>query len=129
LLLRHLIRLPKRAYKYENLARLIEGEGEQMSFYFKDILRQLEVFNLSLHVGETLTEFVPRCDRRLSLKGAQYGAYLKGLYALAVWSYQAGKDDIGELAALHETLEERVLQKLGRAAYFLNVYCRFAARC
>ena len=121
MLFRHLMRLPKRAYKYENLARLIDGEGAQMSFYFKDILKQLEMFNLSLHIGETLTEFVPRCDRRLSLEKHSSMEHISKAYMR--WQYgliQPGRDEIGELAALHENLEERVLQKLGRVTYFFK---------
>lgn len=121
LLLCYLMRLPRRAYRYERLSRMIAGEGPQMSFYFKDILKQLDVFNLSLHIGETLSEFTPRCDRRLSLEKNSGMVHIGKAYMR--WQYgliQPNRDELSELAALHETLEERVLQKLGRITYFFK---------
>ncbi len=118
---RYLMRLPLRAYRYEQMARRVAGADRQLDYYFEDVLRQLEIFGLSLYLGETLLEFAPRCDRRLAI-GAKNGmARLSQVYMR--WKYgliAPSREELKETALFHESLERYVRQKLGKAAYFFR---------
>ncbi len=118
---RCLMRLPLHAYRYEQMARRIEGADRQLDYYFEDILKQMEIFGLSLYLGETLLEFAPRCDRRLAIDAKNGMARLSQTYMrLKYGLIPPNRDEIKETALYHESLERRVRQKLGKAAYFFK---------
>ncbi|MFA9381498.1 MAG: transglutaminase family protein, partial [Acetanaerobacterium sp.] len=111
---------PVRYYRYDRVAARREDEGQRLCVYYEDLLRQIDFFELSPYIGETLREFAPRVDRRLRLDDSRFVQitqwYMDVLYGMK----QPDKSAVKNAAGLHAVIEERLAVRLGRAGYLLK---------
>ncbi len=120
LLMRRLLTLPSRYYRLSSVSSRCDDKGMILAEYYADLLRQLNYFELSPYTGETLREFAPRVDRRLLHKQDLFTeatqCYMDYLYGLK----QPDAAAVRQAAALHEEIEQGLLNRLGKPMYLAS---------
>lgn len=108
-------------YKLQNVRRRFSSTEKQCNFYWRDIVRQLNLLKLTVDKGDTLRERVERLipylkeedrktvfDALLTIEELRYGDIIP----------EASK--IESIARTHEILEELLINKCNPFTYFLK---------
>jgi len=104
-------------YRLASVRRRFANRERQMSFYHRDILRQLACLDIHPESGETLTGFARRADRRVAFMNVRIedaaDVVLRRKYGLI---FPTG-DDIALLGACHAALEIHLQATLNPGQY------------
>lgn len=116
-LIRRLLTLPMRFYRHDRVLYRSGDTGTALIEYYTDLLRQMDYFELSPYIGETLQEFAPRADRRLVYQKARFSEVTKVYMDYLYGQKQPDRSAVVLAADLHESIEERLVQHLGKTMY------------
>ncbi len=104
-------------YRLSAVRRRFANRERQMSFYHRDILRQLACLDIHPEPGETLTEFARRADRRVALREARIedatDVVLRRRYGLV---FPTG-EDIAVQSVVHKAMEIHLEATLAPSQY------------
>lgn len=116
----HIMRRKLRVYELSRISRKIPDIGKRMDFYFDDIFKQLSLLGIDPYVGETLTDFSIKVDRRLKLEGKSLAGIAEARMLMHFANAAPTPGDCEAVFQYHRELELLLRERLRKTAYFLK---------
>lgn len=109
-----------RRFSYQRVLRQTSSLSQAFAYYYDDIIRQLELYGIDILPGETLLEFPKRVDARIILPKENFSEIATVQMNLHYAEILPSKEDVHAAFVYHQLLEQQLVEKLSRPAYFIH---------